>query len=338
MEPIEGLIEDLAKQRAYVEARCPPYERVLALLPEVLPLDRLAAAWAGRRFGGFYERPLLLLACLRDDALEEGPAHPPYRAVGPDARADAVDARHLADAFTPDRPIWSKLARRHVQTNETSRAVAWMWPAHLLRHRLEEPVDLVDVGASAGLNLVADRLPRVWSREDGAPLAVDPLPVLGVRTGFDERPVDAADEVQARWLLACIWPGQTARLERLEAAVGAWRAASPRPELVACAAGEVPDRLPRGDRTVLAYQTIVRDYLEPRERATYEAGMRRWLAESPPDRAVWVELEHDPSDTVYPARIVAHTARGSFALAACQPHPRALRIDEEQVRAFRDGG
>jgi len=231
VDVIDGLFEDMARQRAFVATRCPPYERLLGLLPDALPLERLARAWQGRRFGGHYERPLLLLACLRDDALEEGPTHPLHALVGPAADPEAASLPRVREALDADRPVWQKLARRHVQTNETGRAVAWLWPAHLLGHRLTEPLSLVDVGASAGLNLVADELPRIWSREGGGALAVDPLPPLGQRTGFDLRPLDVADDLDARWLRACVWPGQTERLDRLERAIAAWRASDPRPEL-----------------------------------------------------------------------------------------------------------
>ena len=337
VDVIDGLFEDMARQRAFVATRCPPYERLLGLLPDALPLERLARAWQGRRFGGHYERPLLLLACLRDDALEEGPTHPLHALVGPAADPEAASLPRVREALDADRPVWQKLARRHVQTNETGRAVAWLWPAHLLGHRLTEPLSLVDVGASAGLNLVADQLPRIWSREGGGALAVDPLPPLGQRTGFDLRPLDVADDLDARWLRACVWPGQTERLDRLERAIAAWRASDPRPELRASAASAVPARLPRDGRPVLAYQTIVRDYLPPYERTRYEAGMRTWIAESPPGAAVWVELEHDAEEPKFPSRIVAHTSCGSFPLALCEPHPRALRVDEAAVRAFREG-
>lgn len=335
MHATDDLGADLARQRAFLAQRCPPYARLLDLLPELLPEPLLAAAWKDRSFSAWYERPLLLLACLRDDALEEGPAHPLFAAVGPDARAEAADAGRLREALSADRPLWTKLAVRHVQTNETSRSVAWMWVAHLWGRG---PLSLVDMGASAGLNLIADALPRIWSRTDGSPLTLDPLPVIRSRTGFDARPIDVTDEEQARWLHACIWPGQRERSERLERAITAWRRAVPRPELVACPAGEVPRHLPRDGRRVLVYQTVVRDYLGADERAAWEAGMRRWIAESPAGSACWVELEHaEPADPRWPVRLVAHVSSGSYELAACEPHPRVLRVDEEAVRAFCHG-
>jgi hypothetical protein len=71
------------------------------------------------------------------------------------------------------------------------------------------------------------------------------------------------------------------------------------PVLLPIAAGNVPARLgvlstaERG-ALVIAYQTVVRDYLSPAERTEYVAGMRDWLATHPPGQTLWVELETAP--------------------------------------------
>jgi hypothetical protein len=245
MLPLERLAEDLEQQRKFVAARTPVYGRILELLMSVAPLDRLEEAWRHRTFEAWFDRPLLLLAALRDDALEEGSKHPLERAIGSGAEADAATPDALRAAFAPDRSVWRKLRDRFVQTNETLRAVTWLWPAHLIG--AADPatsLQIFDIGASAGLNLVADALPRIWTR-DGTPLPIDPLPRIARRCGFDLRPLDVTDENDARWLRACIWPGQTVRQRRLEEAIAAWGTMSPRPELVVAAADDVPAQLPR---------------------------------------------------------------------------------------------
>ena len=260
-------------------------------MPSVVPLDRLEVTWRHRTFLAPYDRPLLLLAALRDDALAEGASHPLDRAIGGGADVDAATPDALCEAFASDRSVWRKLRDRFVQTNETSRAVTWLWPAHLATTaRPEVSLQIFDVGASAGLNLVADALPRVWTR-DGAPLTVDPLPRITRRAGFDLHPLDVGDEDDARWLLACIWPGQTARQHRLEQAIAAWRQMNPRSELVAAGAGDVPGLLPRDTPDFLiAYQSVMRDYLPADELARYQSGMRQWLDACPAGQALWIEL------------------------------------------------
>jgi hypothetical protein len=337
MLPLERLAEDLEQQRKYVVARTPVYGRVLELLMSVVPLDRLEETWQHRIFKAWFDRPLLLLAALRDDALEEGASHPLDRAIGSGADVDAATPDRLRAAFAPDRSVWRKLRDRFVQTNETSRAVTWLWPAHLIgATHPGTSLQIFDIGASGGLNLVADALPRIWTR-NSAPLPIDPLPRVARRCGFDLHPIDVTDESDARWLRACIWPGHTARQTRLEEAIGAWRTMTPPPELVTAAAGDVPVRLPREapDRLV-AYQTVMRDYLPAEERARYEAGMRAWLDAVPAGQAFWIEMEVTPgAQTGGPSGDIVVHARGgeNFLLATCDAHPTAMTVFDEAVDA-----
>ena len=351
-----GLDEDLARQREGMRGRSPPYERALRLLPQVLagaPGRFLEAAWEHRRFVAWYDRPLLLLAALRDDALREGERHPlfaGFAARSPDPTAVTEDA--LARALDGSREgVFDALAHRPVQTNETSRAVAWLWPAALARAGDEvRPLALADVGASAGLNLVADALPPIWVASDGGPLelARDVRPVT--RLGLDATPLDAFREADARWLRACVWPGERAREERLEAALEAFHAARIRPDapvILPVEATSIPariDLLSSAERTslVLAYQTVLRDYLEPADRALYEDGMREWIAAHPPGRALWVELEPAVGERGGAAQgtLVAHVRSPwgevrDLELARCGLHPLRLDVRRRAVEELR---
>jgi hypothetical protein len=339
------LDEEIAMQREAIRDRAPSYERALALLPSVLdgPAGRFVdAAWEARRFLAWYERPLLLLASLRFDALASGPDHPLHRALaGDDPDAAAVTAERLAAALDGSRErVFDCLAHRSVQTNETSRAVAWLWPAALAgASRGLRPIALADVGASAGLNLVADALPPMWTDDGGAPLEVATAVRAAARLGLDAAPLDPLDRNDALWLRACIWPGETRREERLDLALAAFRAARVRPDapvLVPIAASNVPARLDllsaaQPDALVLAYQTVMRDYLEPAEREEYEAGMRDWLGTHPPGRALWVELEPLGDGHALAATLVVHVrapsgAPTSLELARCGVHPTRVEL------------
>ncbi len=341
---IEGLEEELARERRAMEARSPPYARALELLPGVLTGAAgrfLAAAWEERRFFAWYERPLLLLAAIRDDVLADGEAHPLWPAFGPDADPGAVEEDALREALGGRRDrVWDALARRSVQTNETSRAIAWLWPAALAgASGGARPIAIADVGASAGLNLVADALPPIWTDESGAPIEV----ARGVRTvarlGLDPAPLDVLHEEDARWLRACVWPGEAEREARLLAAIEAFRAARTRPDapvLVPIAAPNVPSRLDllsASDRgaLVVATQTVVRDYLDPADRAEYERGMRGWLATHPAGAALWVELEAT-AEAAKEAALVVHLRAADGALRSVElgrtgMHPVRIRRD-----------
>lgn len=322
--------DDIAKWREAAAERAPSYHRVLdelvAVLDEPSVAERFERAWRGRTFRAFYDRPLLSLASLRRDALAEGPEHPLWPAIGArDADPASVTRRALVESL--DRPsLWESLATRFVQTNETSRAVAWLWPATLVG----APVALAEIGAAAGLNLVADHLDRPWTREGGQRLLSD-APKVVSRWGIDAHPLDACADDDALWLRACVWAGETERIDRLERAIAAFRS-----DPAVLVTGDVTDA-PRALRAisapvVLAFQTLVRDYLAPATRTAYEQGMREWLSDTP--RALWVELEMDPADPDHRVPIAAHVRDETIVLARTSYHPTVLAVDEAAVTRF----
>ncbi len=340
---IEGFADDLVQLGRYLADRVPVYLRIGALLGEMLDGEvgrRLAKAWSRRSFTAFYDRPLLLLATLRFDALREGPGHPLWAAIAADPPdLSAVSAAALAAALDRDpqrAAVWHSLTRRSVQTNEVSRAVAWRWPASLLVPP-GAAVALCDLGASAGLNLVADarEIGLGWSA-GGAPLALAPVRVA-LRRGFDRAPLDVTHEEDADWLRACVWPGERERLDRLERAIAAFRAAAaagPAPPAVeAIDASEIPARLAELAAATpepefwLGYQTVMREYLGT-SRDAYLAGMRDWLAQMPRGRALWVELEapQEGATRERPAAIIGHALGAGgvvidAVMARCEYHP-----------------
>jgi hypothetical protein len=349
---IDGFADDLVRQRRHVGRRVPAYERVLDLVAAELDGElgrRLTKSWARRGFPVYYERPLLLLATLRYDALVTGPSHPLWSALAAEVPdPDAVTRDALLAAFARDRPrVWHSLTRRRVQTNEVSRAVAWLWPAALAG---DQPLVLCDMGCSAGLNLVADALGQTWGEVGGDTLAVARDPRVVARLGFDGAPIDATDPDAADWLRACVWVGETARLRRLDAALTALRAAAgggAGPLIETIDARDMPGRLTslsdaaHPDALWLAYQTFVREYMGG-SRAAYLDGMRAWLRARPPGTALWIEMEDPPDGATreLPAGLMAHVvgADGELAdllLARCYYHPTELAPEPAGVAALR---
>ena len=127
------------------------------------------------------------------------------------------------------------LDTRHTNTNEVGRS-AVVGPALTeVARRLGEPIGLVDVGCSAGLNLLCDqyRLDYGPAGATGSPLSpirlecevrgqVPPiapeLPSVMERVGLDRDPVDLRDRDAFLWQLACVWP-DTGRLARTRRAL-----------------------------------------------------------------------------------------------------------------------
>lgn len=124
---------------------------------------------------------------------------------------------------------------RSLQTNEPQRS-AVLLPALA---EIEGPIALIELGASAGLCL----LPDLYSYRYGgtADIALDPpdgpspvvlacelrggvvprlrMPDIVWRAGLDLRPLDAADPTDRRFATALVWPGETGRTERIDAAL-----------------------------------------------------------------------------------------------------------------------
>ena len=364
---LDAFHEDADAWRAAVGARAPVYNLLLAAAAELFDHPagsleeaaraRVEAAWRERRLSAGYDRPLLLMAALRAEALRAGPRHPLFAALAAtDVRPEAATREALATALADAPPrLYAELATRRVQTNETSRAVAWLWPAALAGCAGgKRPLALFDVGCSAGLNLCAERLPAPWRDPAGGPIPVAAAADIVARHGFDVQPLDVERGDDLNWLRACIWPGENARLDRLAAAVDAFRAtaAGPTPPRLEIAdLADVPARLERlaqaaaPETVLLAYQTVVRDYLTDASKTRYLEGMTRWVATASPagQRRIWIELEAAPDAWKdpggLPMALDAHVADGgggatTLTLAHSSYHPERLAPDPAAVAAF----
>ena len=153
----------------------------------------------------------------------------------------------------------------------------------------------LDVGTSAGLNLQLDRYAlRVRRRaapvgdpstgdaptaecRDGVPIPLAIPPIVGRRRASTARPIDVTDADSVRWLMACVWPDQHDRFERLRRGD---RASLPsiRPTCVqrrrrSTSLGDRVERVgPHGHPVVI--NSWVLNYLAP-ERATRVRGRAR---------------------------------------------------------------
>ncbi len=234
-----------------------------------------------------------------------------WRGLGPATPDPATVFSDFSDFCTTRRDqIAALLWTRATQTNEIGRC-AGLLPA-LASVAGEHPgraLGLVDLGASAGLNLLFDRYGYDYGggRLAGAPgssVRLDcelrgpglppfgPVPVAS-RTGLDQRPVDLGTEEGPRWLLACQWPGHLDRFRRQRDALALAAEAPGPPEVLRGDMiddlGRVVDRVPDHAHLCL-FHSWVAAYLTPaRQRelvAAVEAVAARrplsWLfAESP---------------------------------------------------------
>ncbi|MFL5258271.1 MAG: DUF2332 domain-containing protein [Hyphomicrobiales bacterium] len=119
------------------------------------------------------------------------------------------------------------------QTNEVARSAVLFAGLSYLASLQNEPMELYEVGASAGLNLNLDRygyrFGAVQFGDPGSSLQLSPswtgalpplVPVrIAARKGCDVSPLDARREQDRERLLAYVWPDQAERAERLARAL-----------------------------------------------------------------------------------------------------------------------
>jgi hypothetical protein len=166
-----------------------------------------------------------------------------------------------------------------VQTNEPRRCW-WLVPCFIeaARRTGAEVFDCVELGCSAGLNLLWDRYgyeyaagtfagsPVFRGEERGRPVSVGELPRVRSRVGVDLAPPDLRTDEGVRLLKSFVWADQSQRLADLDAAIEVWRRDPP--EVVV---GDLVDELPqllarrRDDGVLLVWETAVLGYL-PEER------------------------------------------------------------------------
>lgn len=170
---------------------------------------------------------------------------------------------------------------RYTQTNECRRCVALLpgvWFTGLERFHL------VEIGASAGLNLAMDRYRYRWGEVEWGPDSsvvleaqtrggrVEPRGIeIASRTGLDLNPVDPADPDERDWLVALIWPEQEERRVRLEEALSL--AATVPMDLIAGSALEtlpaVLGGLPPGEPAVVVNSMALIQFNRPEREELY---------------------------------------------------------------------
>ncbi|MFL6133410.1 MAG: DUF2332 domain-containing protein [Nocardioidaceae bacterium] len=206
----------------------PLYQRVAVALSESDEAMRAIEAAPARM-----RHPTLILAALHDLALA-GRA-PALAAAYAGADGDAAAAAAIDTLLRMTDSVVAIAVRRTTRINETGRyAVLYPAIAEAARKARANTVGLIDVGCSAGLNLNVDRVGITYSNgqslgDPSSPVRLSAsivghrrvpprvIPEVVARVGVDLDPIDVTDADDARWLRACLWPGQPERVARLEA-------------------------------------------------------------------------------------------------------------------------
>lgn len=320
--------------------------RLLGVMKRLVLAD---AAWATRLAeavpdprGGLL--PLRLAGALHDLALR---GRRPWALLWPDARnpsgdesPDAALEIAVQRAFAREWPHLQRFLAGPPQTNEVRRSAVllpgWLWVAA----RTGLPLALVELGASAGLNLWADRWQHrhgdwdwpgrssqvvLETQRRGPPPPAAELRIAS-RQACDLAPVDLADIGEQRRLAAYVWPDQRERLALLRAALGeaaAWMAAEgvhiEAQDVVAFTQQQLA--APREGLATLVYHSVVWQYLPAADReglaAVIEAAGARARPEAP---LAWLRYEMAGGDRPAELRCRLWPGGSDVLLATAHPH------------------
>jgi hypothetical protein len=205
---------------------------------------------------------------------------------------------------------------RRTQTNEAARC-ATLLP---VLAGLPQPLALLEVGASAGLTLLPDRYSydygsaRVNGTDPAAPaLRCEPrgpvplprrVPEVVWRAGLDLNPLDVRDDDDVRWLRCLLWPGETGRRERLDAAIATARRDPPvihEGDLVT----DLPDlaRQAPADATLVVFHSAVLAYVPRADRERFAKTVGKldavWLSNEGPNVLPGIEVSHPDAPAAF---------------------------------------
>jgi hypothetical protein len=263
-------------------------------------------------------RPILLLAAVHF-LLLSGVDHPlaAYYDTVAEVRGAAFDppTKDVTAVFTAfceehRRELERVIATRNTQTNEVGRCSALLpGLCHIASHyHWKVPLSLLDLGTSAGLNLLFDDYAYTYrsasddddvllagstgsgvsiecsARDDVSSLPELRRPTMAERVGLDLSPLDPSSDDAVLWLLACQWPDNPSRFGRLRGALSNARASENPPRLEQ---GDMISDLPRvvasiSDTTPLVvFHSWVAAYLDEDQQGTLAAEIRTLGAARP---------------------------------------------------------
>ena len=265
-----------------------------------------------------------------------------YPTVGGTGSVEADDLFPLfADFVARHRSAIERLIESRVtNTNEVGRSAVLHAGFRAVAAEAGAPLNLIEIGPSAGLNMIWDRFGVRYTRVGetvaslmaSSPLMIEcelrgpqtpplgPAPAIGRRVGLERHPVNLEEAEDRDWLRALAWPDRPARLERLDRAIALFRDAVQQVEIrrgdaldsLLDTVRAMPEREP-----LCVYHTIALYQFSTAMKETVEdlltvAGLRR---------PVW-RLAYEFDGTDYPLALIRYHdgTRAERRLALCQPH------------------
>lgn len=234
--------------------------------------------------------PNLLFAAVQyllfDSPEEPLAAYYPSIAASPKPPDKVVFTKFREFCLDHRAELLALFSSRRVQTNVVRRSgVLYLVFEYVSRRCNRTPLGLLEIGPSAGVNLLWDKYGydygeygRYGVQESPVQIATEirgtrspPLPdvppPIGTRLGIDLNPLDIRSSDDVRWLRALIWPEHVERRSLLEGAVSIARETPP--TLIEGdaieALGSVSERVPR-DEQLCVFNTHTLYQLTPDQR------------------------------------------------------------------------
>jgi hypothetical protein len=312
-----------------------------------LVADRLDPATPlGRRLDGWPGNPqddaLMLRVAGGLHALVRAGKAPALAALYPPA--PMPDADKLWDALAPSLAgnILLPWLESAPQTNEVARSGVLVPGFLTIAAETGLPLALLELGCSAGLNLVPDRyayrlgtqavgnpesclrIEPVW---EGADPPVAPLAIES-RAGVDLNPLDVLNPDERSRLLAYVWPDQPHRLERMARAIAI--TAEDMPEIVKGDAADFVEARARPRRGVATtvFHSIAFQYFPQATQARIHAHMERTGAKATADAPLaWLRFELEPgADSGTPPTLRSRLWPGGEDRLLARAHPHGKQV------------
>lgn len=272
---------------------------------------------------------------------------------GADTRLGAVYRGELTDQTAVDamvRAVVEQFDARLLpwldgppQTNEAGRSASIMAALLWLGERTITRFEMLELGASAGINTMMERyfydLGGVTSGPAASPMRIVPewrgppppdaeINIDSIR-GCDVAPVDLADPAAALRLKSYVWPEAAERMARIDAAVALARQSPP--DLVRQdAAAFVEDALtrpqPRGVTRVL-FHSIVWQYIPDHQQQRIHNAMEDAAKQATPDQPLaWIMLETNRKTFRHELHVRHWPGAAELHLLACA-HPHGAWVE-----------
>ncbi|SMQ60365.1 hypothetical protein SAMN06297468_0410 [Altererythrobacter xiamenensis] len=229
------------------------------------------------------------------------------------------------------------------QTNEAGRSASLMAGLLWLAGRVPPRFEMLELGASAGINTMMDRyhyeLGGVAVGPDASPMSIAPewrgeappdnqLEIVSIR-GCDISPVDLTDEDAVLRLKSYVWPEASLRMHRIDAA--AELAGERKPDVVAADAADFVEAAlaePQEEGTTrVLFHSIVWQYIPEASQGRIEKAMASAAENATTDRPLaWMKLETNRETFRHELRL-RYWPGGAEEVMLAHAHPHGAWVE-----------